>query len=153
MNLPVPELIIASVMAVALISTEKSDSIAGVINLSAKADEQITGTWTSYSPTRFGARTMEFFGNGTCQIRAGAEGTSPCKWQALENGRAHIEATVSGSAEVFSASVAGDNMIVKEPGREIPYVRANTKEAYARQQMVKGPSAFTIPWAFEPSQR
>jgi len=153
MNLPIPELIIASVMAVALISTEKGDSFAGVINLSAKADEQITGTWMSYSPTRFGARTVEFFGNGTCQIRAGAEATSPCKWQALEKGRAQIEATVSGSIQVFFASVAGDNMIIKEPGREAPYVRANTKEAYARQQMVKGPSDFTIPWAFEPSRR
>ncbi len=152
MKIPVPELIIASLMAGALISTE-SGSVAGVINISAKADEQITGTWTSYSPTRFGARTVEFFGNGTCQIRAGAEGSSPCKWQALENGRAQIEATVSGSAEVFSASVAGDNMIIKEPGRETPYVRANTKEAYARQQLVRGPSDFTIPWAFEPSQR
>ncbi|MBI2289267.1 MAG: hypothetical protein HYU73_02800 [Betaproteobacteria bacterium] len=139
-------------MAVALISTE-SGSIAGVINVSAKADERIAGTWTSYSPTRFGARTVEFFGNGTCQIRAGAEGTSPCKWQALENGRAQIEATVSGSAEVFSASVAGDNMIIKEPGRETPYVRVNTKEAYARQQLVRGPSDFTLPWDFEPSQR
>ena len=43
MNIPVPELIIASLMAVALVSTE-SGSIAGVINLSAKADEQIAGT-------------------------------------------------------------------------------------------------------------
>jgi len=152
MNIPIPELIIASLMAVALVSTE-SGSIAGVINLSAKADEQIAGTWTSYSPTRFGARTVEFFGNGTCQIRAGANGTSPCKWQALENGRAQIETTVSGTAEVFSASVAGDNMIIKEPGREAPYVRVNTREAYVRQQMVKGPSAFTIPWTIEPSQR
>lgn len=152
MNIPVPELIVASLMSLAMISTE-SGSIAGVINLSAKADKQITGTWTSYSPTRFGARTVEFFGNGTCQIRAGADGTSPCKWQALENGRAQIETMVSGSAEVFSASVAGDNMIIKEPGRETPYVRANTKEAYARQQLVKGPSDFTIPWAFEPDQR
>ena len=79
MNIPVPELIVASLMAVALISTE-SGSIAGLINVGAKADERITGTWTSYSPTRFGARTVEFFGNGTCQIRAGANGTSPCKW-------------------------------------------------------------------------
>lgn len=152
MNIPVPELIIASLMAVALVSTE-SGSIAGVINLSAKSDEQIAGTWTSYSPTRFGARTVEFSGNGTCQIRAGAEGTSPCRWQALGNGLAQIEATVSGSTQVFSASVAGNNMIIKEPGREAPYVRVNTKEAYARQQMVKGPSDFIIPWTIEPSQR
>jgi len=152
MKIPVPELIIASLMAVALISTE-TGSIAGVIKVSAKAEERITGTWTSYSPTRFGARTVEFLGNGTCQIRAGADGTSPCKWQALENGRAQIEATVSGSAEVFSASVTGNNMIIKEPGRETPYVRANTKEAYARLQLVKGPSDFAIPWTIEPDQR
>jgi len=152
MNLPVPELIVASLMAVALISTE-SGSIAGVINVSAKADERITGTWTSYSPTRFGARTVQFFGNGTCQIRVRAVGTSPCKWQALENGRAQIETTVSGSAEVFSASVAGNNMIIKEPGRETPYVRASTKEAFARQQLARGPSDLTIPWGVEPAQR
>lgn len=144
MKIPVPELVVASLMSLAMIPME-SGSIAGVIGASAKTGERITGAWTSYSPIRFGARTVEFFGNGTCQIHVGADEAFPCKWHETENGRTTMEAMVSGRAEVFSASMTGDYLVVMEPGRETPYVRANTKAAYERQQMAKGPSNFTIP--------
>ncbi len=152
MKIPVPELIIAAVISLAVLSAEKG-SIAGVINASAKAGERLTGSWTSYSPTRFGARTVEFFGNGTCQFRAGTNEAFPCKWRETENSRAQIDATVSGRAEVFSASRAGDYLVVTEPGRETSYVRVNTKAAYAREQQVKGPPTFTLPWTIESDQR
>lgn len=138
MNIPVPELIIASLISVAFFATENG-KLAGVIHTSAKAGEQITGSWTSYSPTRFGARSVEFLGNGTCQFRGGVSETIPCKWRETENGRAQIDAAVSGRTELFSATITGDYLVVMEPGRELSYVRANTKAAYARQQMVKGP--------------
>ena len=152
MNIPVPELIVASLMAVAMFSTE-SGSVAGMISTSVKAGEQITGSWTSYSPTRFGARTVEFSRNGACQFRAGVDEAFPCKWRETENGRAQINATVSGRAELFSASIAGNYLVVREPSREISYVRVNTKEAYAREQQVKGPSNAIIPWSLEPDQK
>lgn len=152
MKIPVPELIIASLMAVAMYSTE-SGSVAGIINTSVKAGEQITGSWASYSPTRFGARTAEFSANGTCQFRAGENEAFPCKWRETENGRAQIYATGSGRAELFFASIAGNYLVVREPSREISYVRANTKEAYAREQRVKGPTNAIIPWSLEPDQR
>ncbi|MDP2706504.1 MAG: hypothetical protein Q8O70_03230 [Burkholderiales bacterium] len=44
MKLPVPELIIGSLMAVAMISTESGGGIAGMINISAKTGEHFTGT-------------------------------------------------------------------------------------------------------------
>jgi hypothetical protein len=152
MKIPVPELVVASLIALAIISTE-SGSIAGVISTSVKTGEQLTGSWASYSPTRFGARTVEFFANGTCQFRAGVNEAFPCKWRETENGRAQIDAAVSGRDELFSASIAGDYLVVMEPGREITYVRTNTKAAYARQQMVRGPATFTIPWTIEPDQQ
>ncbi len=153
MKIPVPELIVASLMSLAMVSME-SGSVAGMIGTSAKTGgERITGTWTSYSPTRFGARTVEFFGDRTCQFRAGTDEAFPCKWRETEIGQAQIEATVSGRAEVFSVAVAGDNMVIKEPGRETPYVRSDSKAAHERQQLVKGPSSFAIPWAYEPAQK
>src|SRR3989304_8689169 len=144
MKIPVPELIIASLMAAAMFSTE-SGSVAGIITTSVRSGEQIAGSWTSYSPTRFGARTVEFSGSGTCRFRAGADEELPCKWRETENGRVQINATVSGRVELFSASVAGNYLVVREPSREISYVRANTKEAYARELQVKGPSNALIP--------
>jgi len=145
MKIPVPELIIGSLMAVAMVSTESGGGIAGMINLSAKTGERFAGAWLSYSPTRFGAMSAEFFGNGTCQFHVGANDAFPCKWHETENGRAKIEATVSGRAEIFSATVAGDYLLVMDPGRETPYVRADSKAAHERQKMLKGPSSF-IPW-------
>lgn len=86
MKIPFPELIVAALASLAIISTENG-SVAGMIGTSAKTGERITGTWTSYSPTRFGAINVEFFGNGTCQFRAGTDEPFPCKWHAAENGR------------------------------------------------------------------
>jgi len=145
MKLPIPELIIGSLMAVAMISTESGGGIAGMINISAKTGEHFTGTWLSYSPTRFGAMSAEFSGNGACQFRGGGTDAFPCKWHETENGRAKIEATVSGRAEIFSATVTGDYLLVMDPGRETPYVRADSKSAHERQKMVRGPSSLR-PW-------
>ena len=145
MKIPIPELVVASVMALAMIASE-TGGVAGVNSTGVKTGERLTGTWTSYSPTKFGAMNAEFVGNGTCQFRKGAGGVIPCKWEETENGRAKIEATVSGGTEVFSATVTGDYLVVMEPGRETPYVRTDSKAAHERQQLVKGPSNFTIPW-------
>jgi hypothetical protein len=139
MKIPVPELVVASLVFLAIISVE-SGSIAGMIGASTKAGERFTGTWTSYSPTRFGATSVEFFANGTCQFRAGAGEAFFCKWREAENGQAKIDATASGRAEVFSASMAGDYLVIKEPGRETPYVRSDSKAAHAheRQSLLRG---------------
>lgn len=145
MKIPVPELIVASLMSIAMISTE-TGSVPGIISISAMTGERITGTWTSYSPTRFGATSVKFLGNGTCQFREGADDAFPCKWQETGNGQANIQTLVSGRAEVFSATVTGDYLVVMEPRRETPYVRADSKAAHERQQLAKGPSNFTIPW-------
>ena len=145
MNIPVPELIIASLISIVMISPDNVD-IAGMIRANQKPGEHFSGTWQSYSPTRFGALSMEFAANGECQIRKGANETFSCKWQATENGRAKIRATVSGKIEVLSASVTGDYLVVMDPGREIPFVRANSKAAHERQKLANGPPNFTLPW-------
>lgn len=155
MQIPVIEIVVASLLSFAMISTD-SGNITGVIkaaSTSAKAGEDITGSWSSYSPTRYGNSSVEFFANGTCQFNAGTNGAFPCKWREAENGRARIEATGSGKYEIFSASIAGDYMVVKEPGRETQYVRSNSKAAFERQKMAKGPSDFVIPNLFIPDQK
>ncbi len=145
MNIPIPELVIASLISLVMISP-KSVDIAGMLRTSDKAGEHFSGTWKSYSPTRFGAMSMEFAQNGKCQIRTGTDEASSCRWEETAIGRAKIEAMVAGRDQVFSASLTGDYLVVMEPGRESHYVRSNTKAAHQRQQMVKGPSTFTLPW-------
>ena len=154
MQLPITEIVIASLMSVAMLSTD-TGSIAGIINgpTSIKAGEQIEGRWTSYSPTRFGASNVEFFANRTCQFNGDSRETFPCRWQEAEAGHARIEAQVSGRYEIFLASIAGDYMVVKEAGRETPYVRANSKAAFERQRIAQGPSDFLIPNFFVPDQK
>ena len=145
MNIPVPELIIASLMSVVMIFPDNVD-IAGRIRANEKPGEYFAGTWQSYSPTRFGAMSMKFVENGECQIRKGANEILPCKWRETENGRAEIRATASGRVEVLSATVTGDYLVVMDPGRETPFVRANSKAAHERQKLANGPSDFTLPW-------
>ena len=145
MNIPVPELIIASLMSIVMISPDNVD-IAGLIRTSQKPGEYFAGTWQSYSPTRFGAMSMEFAENGECQIRRGRNEISPCQWRETENGRAEIRATVSGRLELLSATARGDYLVVTDPGRETQFVRANSKAAHERQRLANGPSDFPRPW-------
>ena len=141
MKLPYTEIAASLFM---LISVSPIEGVGGMINAftaSVMSGGRFTGAWTSYTPTRFGERSVEFFGNGKCQLRPSADGKLPCKWQETGNGRrTTIQATVSGNTEVYYATIAGDTMIVKEPGRETPYVRVNSREAYERQRLAKGPS-------------
>ena len=155
MQIPVTEIVVASLLSFAMISSD-SGSIAGVIKVAsspAKAGEQITGSWSSYSPTRYGHSSVEFFANGICQFSFGANTALPCKWREAENGQARIEAAGNGKNEVFSASIAGDYMVVKEPGRETSYVRTNSRAAFQRQKMAAGPSDHLIPRFFESDQK
>lgn len=149
MNIPIPELILASLIPLFMISTERGD-VAGMIRTGDKTSERFVGTWTNYSPTQFSAMRVEFVENGTCQFHKGAEEMFSCKWEEIDAGRARIRATVSGREEVFSASMAGDYMVVREPGRETPYVRAKTRAAYERERLANGPSKSSIPWNFQP---
>ena len=127
------------ILLLAMTFTE-SGSVAGVISAGGGAGERITGHWTSYSPTRFGDRTVEFFGNGSCVLRVGMEQSFPCKWHEPENGQSRVEASSlsGGGTEVFWVAVAGDNLILREPARETQYVRSDSRAAQERKAQIKG---------------
>lgn len=155
MQIPVTEIVVASLLSIAMISSD-SGSIVGVIKIaspSVKTGNEITGNWSSYSPTRYGFSSVDFSANGTCQFNSSANDVLPCKWREAENGRARIETTGSGKNEVFSASITGDYMVVKEPGRETSYVRTNSRAAFQRQKMAAGPTDQLIPRFFESDQK
>ena len=133
MKLPVLELIGVALVSLAMASTQ------GLIGPGTQSSERITGDWTSYTPTRFGATSVEFGAHGRCQFRMGADDTYPCKWEETGNGQTTITIVASGRTETYFASVAGDIMVVREPGRETSYVRVNSREAYERQRLARGP--------------
>lgn len=133
MKLPLLELIGVALMSLAMASTQN------LISPGTESGERITGDWTSYTPTRFGATSVKFVANGRCEFRIGADETYPCKWQETGTGQTTIMAFVSGRTETFFASVSGDTMVVREPGRETSYVRVNSREAYERQRLARGP--------------
>src|SRR3972149_10954309 len=125
MRVPFGEIAASLLLISSPMSTESGGFVGAIPE--AASDARIAGTWTSYTPTRFGMTTAEFFADGTCRFRLGEDETHPCKWQGTGNGRKTIFAVVSGGrTETYVASVSGDTMVIKAPGRETPAVRADS---------------------------
>lgn len=139
MNVPYAEIAAALLLMTAITVPESGDVVGGVLVASSKSGGSFTGEWTSYTHTQFGTTGVEFFEGGKCGFRTSANTTLPCKWDETANGRTTMRVTELGITEAYSATVSGDTMIIREPGRETRYVRVNSRDAYERRRLVNGP--------------